>query len=288
VRSGVNWTFPSSVCPGINLTASGTCTDPVTGLDTNPVCNRGNTTLSIATYPQINYYIVNGNQFDFVGANGTSCPVYGTTGSFTLPKDLAPGECINLPTPPAVHGNSIMYLNSDGLIPECGSGLGPAVGPGCYDNWADVKTGGACTPQMGTATVIVPSPAYAPMTYTTSIQASCPSGTLPIWTVLTYDSVVPSDASGTSRIRIEAHTATTGGTFGAFVTVANTAAGDPATCAFSGPAPACPKDLDTLLGQAAHYNQILEMRFTLTPPPDGQQMPAVNNWEAAYSCAPSL
>jgi hypothetical protein len=290
VRSGADWTYPAAVCPGINLTISGSCTDPATGQSTNPVCNRGNTTLDIATYPKINYYIVNGNHFDFVGADGTSCPVYGTTDSFTLPKSLAPGECINLPTPPAVHGNSVLYLNSDGLIPECGAGLGPTTGPGCYDNWADVKTGGACVPQTTTQTGIAPVPAYAPLVWITSVQATCPVGTLPQWTVLTYDVTMSSNTSGTGSVLVEAHTAGVGGAFSSWVTAADTAApsSDPAICAFSGPAPACPKDLQALLGTAALYNPVLELRFTLTPTPDAQAMPVLNSWQAGYSCPPSL
>src|SRR5262249_8859747 len=91
VRSAVGWTCPSSVCPGINLTISGTCTD-ANGNDTTPLCNRGNTTLQAAAYPSgVSYYLVNGNHFDF------DCPTYAVTGHLPLTQDLTPGMCINVP-----------------------------------------------------------------------------------------------------------------------------------------------------------------------------------------------
>jgi hypothetical protein len=287
VRSVPDWTYPLSLCPGINLTASGSCVDPNTGLATTPICNRGNTRLSIAQYPFLDYYIVNGNHFDFVEPDGTSCPSYPSTGYFKLPKDLEPGECINMPTPPAVHGNSVMYLNPDGWIPECGAGVGPTTGPGCYDNWADVKVGGGCAPQTTTTTVTTPKAAYAPFQWTTTAQASCDINSMPTWELLMYDTTVPTNTSGSGSVLVEVRAGDTSGNFGNWVTAASTSTGDPAVCSYAGPAPACPKDLYTLLGADAKYSGLLDLRFTLTPTPDGQEIPVLKAWQGIYSCMPA-
>src|SRR4029077_5385428 len=113
---------------------------------TMPLCNRGNTTLRASDYPQgISYYEVNGNQFNF------QCPTYTPpSGYIPLSQDLAPGQCINV-WPGGVHGNTIMYINADHTVPECGAFGGSSNAAGWYDNWDDVKTGGSCQPQTQTS-----------------------------------------------------------------------------------------------------------------------------------------
>jgi hypothetical protein len=279
VRSQPKWSYPTSVCAGIDLTISGTCTD-ASGNDVTPLCNRGNTAVNHLTYPKVNYYLVNGNHFVF------SCPTYATSGSWTLTKDIPPGECIDMPTPPGVSGNTIMYINSDHAIPECGAFQGPTTGPGCYDNWADAKTGGSCVGQTSTGSTTVP--AYAPTTLTIApTTATCPPQEIPQWTVLTYDLKIPKDTSGSGSVLIEARAAGAGADAGAWITVANTAAptNDPAFCGYTATAGGCPKDLFKVLGGLpyARYPS-LGLRMTLTPSPDKLTMPTVVGWQLAYSC----
>jgi hypothetical protein len=290
VRSQPGWSYPASVCPGIDLTISGACTD-ANGNTTMPLCNRGNTTLKASDYPQgISYYEVNGYQFDF------NCPTYSPpTGYIPLPQDLAPGQCINV-WPSGVHGNTIMYINANHSVPECGAFGGSSNAPGCYDNWADVKTGGSCQPQTQTSQTSATIPAYTTTVYTAQATANCPAGTSPQWSVFTYDLTVPSDASGSSSVLIQAQTAPVSpfdggiGAYGPWVTFANTAppTNDPAVCPFVGGSGSCPKDAFALLGGLpAAGNGSLKLQITLTPTPDGQAIPELIGWQVSYSCKPS-
>jgi hypothetical protein len=102
-----------------------------------------------------------------------------------------------------------------------------------------------------------------------------------------YDTTVPANPSGSGSVLVEARATEAGGTFGSWITVANTSAGDPAVCSYAGPAPACPKDLYTALGEDAKFTSLLELRFTLTPTPDGQEIPVLRAWQAIYSCLPA-
>jgi hypothetical protein len=290
VRSQPGWSYPASVCAGINLTISGACTDQY-GNTTMPLCNRGNTTLRAADYPQgVSYYLVNGNHFDF------NCPTYSpASGYLPLTQDLAPGQCINV-WPSGVHGNTIMYINTTHEVPECGAFGGSSNAPGCYDNWADVKVGGSCQPQTQTSQTSVTVPAYSTSVYSGHATASCPAGTSAQWSVFTYDTTVPSNASGSSSVLLEAQTAPVSavdggvGTYGPWVTFANTAppTSDPAVCPFTGGSGGCPKDAFALLGGLpAAGNGSLNLRITLTPTPDGQAIPVLIGWQVAYSCKPS-
>jgi hypothetical protein len=288
VRSAPGWSYPAAVCAGIKLTISGACTDS-NGNTTMPLCNRGNTTLFAANYPLgVSYYLVNGNQFDF------NCPTYAPSGYLPLTQDLAPGQCVNV-WPPGVHGNTIMYINADHSIPECGAFGGANKAPGCYENWADVKSGGSCQGQTTTAQTTVNVPAYAKTVYSApTTTAQCPPATMPEWSVFTYDVVLPTNASGSGNVLIEAQVAPVmagnTGAFGPWKTFANTAppTSDPAVCPFVGGVGGCPKNAFTLLGglPAATY-AALNLRMTLTPTPDGQAMPVVVGWQVAYSCVAS-
>jgi hypothetical protein len=259
------------------LTISGACTD-----------SNGNTTLSAAQYPKIAYYLVNGDQFDF------NCPTYTPSGYLMLNQDLKPGECINI-WPQGVSGNTIMYINADHAVPECGAFAGPTSAPGCYDNWADVKTGGTCQPQTSTSTSMVTVPAYLPTTYQASTTtATCPAGSAPQWSVFTYDSLIPSNSSGQGSVLIQAQVAPVVngvvGKFGPWVTFANTAppSNDPAVCPFVGGLGPCPKDIFALLGGLpAAADAAMNLRVVLTPTPDGQAIPELIGWQVAFSCVNS-
>src|SRR5262249_48604471 len=159
--------------------------------------------------------------------------------------------------------------------------------PGCYDNWADVKTGGGCVGQTQTTTTTMP--AYAVTTYTSPTTiASCPVQTQVEWSVLTYDADVPSNSSGTSSLLLEVQVAPVvsgvTGTFTPWYTAANTASptSDPAVCPFSGVA-GCPKNLYNILGgMPTAGDQALTLQATLTPTPDGQAIPTIRSWQVAY------
>jgi hypothetical protein len=276
--------IPVGVCPGIDLTAGVTC-DHSSGVPQVPICNRGNTKVDAGKTIRSTLY--NANSVDFPGSPPcavTKGSVSGTC-ALTLTKDLLPGECVDMPESKCTNkftGNNTIYVNSDQAIPECGL---PAT-PGCSDNWTDYHSGAATCE-------VVTAKTYDPLVYTQRYEGKCPSGTRALWTVLTYETQAPSNASGPSNVKFEVHTAPLeldggAGTFGAFATAASTpGAGDPAVCPMAGVA-GCPKDLFTVLGGApAATNPLLELKVTLDPTPDKLLVPTLVSWKVSYSCPAS-
>jgi hypothetical protein len=263
-------------CNGVDLTLGLPCTN-----GTVPLCNRGNTAVAAGTV--IGIYQKNGGGNNFgdpcVTNEYENCTV-------TLAAALAPGTCQNVDDCGS-NGNSTLMVNprrSSTLgrrITECASlGQGEA---GCANNWTDVHKAGQCV-----ATSIVQ---YNTVVYEQQYKANCPSGTKAQWMLLDYNSTIRSNASGTSSLKFEVASApivnTVTGTFTAYATVADTSAGDPAVCPFSGPAP-CPKSVFTALGGLPNArNEALKVRVTLNPTPDKALAATLNSWQVTYSCPAS-
>ncbi len=127
---------------------------------------------------------------------------------------------------------------------------------------------------------------YSPVTYTQTYQATCPSGTLPQWGYLAYDSTTPSDSNILFQVRTAADQPSL--TSASYVSAATAQASPVNTqvCPMSGPSP-CPVDLYSKLGKFNAINQYLELQITLNPTSDGSQAPTVNNWQITYSCPPA-
>jgi hypothetical protein len=261
VRSAPGWTWPPAVCPGVDLTVQGSCGAGF------PMCNRGNTALAAGAVVSI--YTVNGNQW----SNDPTCLTnYPTSCTFTLPTALAPGTCQTVDTC-SWNGNTVAFVNSNHAIAEC-----PLPGPACGDNWADIKSGGAC----------VPIQTLVPTVTTQTYVGSCPAGTHVQWGALTYSTTVANNASGNSDVTFKAQTAPTlldggTGTFGSYVTLADAVVTDPAVCQ----AP-CAIDMYTKLGgKPAATNEVLNLQFTVSPTPDQQAGGSLNSYQVTFSCPPS-
>jgi hypothetical protein len=127
--------------------------------------------------------------------------------------------------------------------------------------------------------------AYGPVTYTQTYQATCPSGTMPQWGYLAYDTTTPVSSNVSFRVRTAS---TQAGLSSAPYVGAATAQASPDTqlCPLSGPSP-CPVDLYPKLGQYDANNPYLELSVTLNPTSDQSQSPTVNNWQLTYSCPPA-
>jgi hypothetical protein len=265
VQNLPGWTWPSSVCSGVDLTLEGSCT--TTGA-VFPVCNRGNTSLAAGT--TLSIYIVNGNQWS---VDPNTCPMLTTSCTFTLPSALVPGSCQDVDTC-SWNGNAVAYVNSDAAVAECPQ----PTGPGCGDNWADIKSGGAC--QTVTS--------FGPSVVTQQYIASCPAGTHVQWGILTYSTVVASNSSGNSDVTFKAQTADYGldgglGAFGTYHPLADAVVTDPAVCQ----AP-CSIDLYSKLGGPPDAtNAVLNLQITISPTPDGLATGSVSSYDLTYSCPPT-
>ena len=296
--------------------AGATCPVPVgvdfqTGVGCNdgtsihiPVCNRGNANansglLLIAGYP------ANPNAVGSVSVcqNTGNSPVEGCTVDLSV-KSIPAGKCIDIPVKNAAQGlitgmkcNSVSDFgngNRTSMInpPSTNfSGLaGLGLGSGAYtqltetnpcNNYSFVFT------QAGTCSaygVQPPPPASVEYEYV----ASCPAGQRVTWNQFAYDTTVPFDSQVTFKIST-ASLYPDGGrsAFTAPVTVADVkalsdggVASDPAICAISGPVPACPKNLGTLLAPNAS-NEVLKIGITMIAT---TQIPTVKSWQVTYNC----
>jgi hypothetical protein len=168
-----------------------------------------------------------------------------------------------------------VYVNADNAVTEC-----PApTGPGCGNNWADIKAGGGNCQSVG---------AYSPLQVTAQYVATCAAGSHPQWGFLTYSTSVASNASGNSDITFAAQTAPvnlngTMGSFTSYATVADAVATDPAVCQ----AP-CQTDMYAKLGGTpAATNAVLNLQITISPTPDGQASGTLQSYQITYDCVPS-
>jgi hypothetical protein len=289
---GERW--PSSTCTGIDLTAGVSCIGD-TGEKVFPICNRGNTAVPAGTTLKASYFAANSIAFPSTPVdrcNNVSGSLKGTC-TAPLASSLKPGECFDVPesqcTTPFT-GNITIYVNYDqnvavanrvGVV-ECGDDYYP----GCSNNWTDWHSSAATCQTISQSQ-------FTATTYNQQYVATCPSGTAPQWTWLTYNATTPSNSTGSSNVKFEVRTAPMGsdggvGTFSSYVTAANTpAGGDPAVCASGGPAP-CPKDLFPILGgKPAATNAVLDLKVTFQPTPDGTLTSTLSTWQIQYSCPPT-
>jgi hypothetical protein len=261
VQNKPGWSWPAATCAGVDLTVQGSCSSVF------PVCNRGNTPLAAGT--TLSFYIVNGNLWS---VNPNTCPSLSTSCTFTLPKALGPGNCQDVNTC-SWSGDSVVYVNANGAVAECAQ----PTGPGCGDNWADIKTGASCQ----TTTF------FTPTVVQQEYVASCPTGTRVQWGILNYTSVVAANSSGNSGVKFEGQTATYVldgglGPFGSFHLLADAVVTDPAVCE-----PPCSIDLFTKLGGAPDaVNEVLNLQITISPAPDGLATGSLTNYDVTYSCPP--
>jgi hypothetical protein len=161
---------------------------------------------------------------------------------------------------------------------------------GCDDNWSDLhKSAGSCTTLNQTIT-------YPTVERTETYQSNCPSATKVQWTFLTYATTQQSNTSGSTSTSFSVQSAPllsdggagtfVGGSDGGASTVADTAAGDPATCRLSD-SPACSRSIATALGAINSQNEVLKLTIRMVPTPDGTLAPTVTSWNVAYSCPPA-
>lgn len=324
-------------CAGIDLTIGLGCT--VAGKVVYPVCNRGNapvppnTPIRISTSSPAGA-INGGSPRTNLGpptstAPAAACPAAQATDCTlnTGVTGLLPGACITFDTTdlslcPAgwANGTKNVFVNSDYSVAECNFGyekqgvvqngitasddVGIPGQLGCANNWSITSNG---LPVCSGSTV-----SYTTTTYFQDYRAVCPSGTHPVWTLLTWDADVPRDSSGSSDLLFEAQTAPdVDGGVGTYAPAApgvklgdacdttasncpTPAKGDPAlcqlsgptTCGTGGPTPACcPKQVGTKLGgKPLSTNENLRLKITLTPTPNNKLTPALRRWDLAYNC----
>jgi hypothetical protein len=267
-QNAPSWKWPASVCAGADLTVQGSCKTRVGG-DVFLVCNRGNTPVASGT--SIAFHIVDAAQW---ATNPNTCPTLTPSCSFTLPSPLVPGGCQQVDTCSWV-GDAIVYANALDAVAEC-----PApTGPGCGDNWANIKAGASCEELTS----------FTPSAVTTTYVAACPAGSWPHWSLLTYATTVATNASGSSDVRFEAQTAPlnpdgTFGAYGAWHPLADAIATDPEDC---NGAP-CVVDLFAKLGGKPDVvNPVLSLRVTVSPTPDGARSGSMDSFQVMYSCPAS-
>lgn len=282
-RNDPGWTWPASVCDGIDLSVGPACYNGQN--DGFPVCNRGNT--AIPSGASIQIALVNGNEFDL-----SKCPPKldkPTVCSLAVNAPLLPGECLRVVRGPACQwsGNVVAFVNWDLSIPECGLPLAQppqkAKQPGCSNNWSDVKTGAACQ--------LFVEEAYEPLTFVEEYTATCPVGTRPLWGLLAYEATTPcspgachGDNASSVKFEIQSSNAFAPGALTDWVTVAH--APDPphthpSTCTLSGPSP-CPVQLASIMQAPRDDN--LRLRVTLGPSPDGKAAASLKRWRITYNC----
>ena len=290
LRNEPGWTWPTSVCSGIDLAPGPACHNGTN--DGFPLCNRGNTAVAQGT--TIRSTINNGNWLDLA-----ACPLNpsGTQCDITLSESLDPGECVRVIN--GVHcswtGNAVVFANSNQAVAECGmpqaSPPTNVTAPGCSNNWSDIKLGSVCQ--------LYSSGGYETKTITETYSASCPAGTQVQWDRLVYEAATPC-STGTCDAVSQSHLSFTVQTASAsapttFVPTTPVVAAHapspvythPASCASTGPSP-CPIDLYTTLGggAAVHY-PTLKLQVTLEPSSDGQTAPSLSSWGITYSCPPA-
>jgi hypothetical protein len=287
VRNWAGWTWSTSVCAGVDLTVGPWCTrySGATVIDAGfPVCNRGNTALASGSV--IKVAIKNGNWLDF---NPSTVSVSGAQFcNLTLASALQPGSCARITSTTCdVTGNAVAYINYDGSIAECGypepAALDTATSPGRSNNWSDIKPGSNACIALSSATTLVHVEDYV---------AQCGYNETPQWDRLTFDSTTqcsPSICDGTngSSIKFEAQTSDDGTNFTSKTTVADAPSVQAAACSLSGPTPNCPVDLGGTLGKVDREKGTLRLTMTLTPSPDQQVAPVLNDWQVTYRCIPS-
>jgi hypothetical protein len=270
VRNEPGWTYAPSVCGTTDITVGAAC--EVAGRVTFPVCNRGN--VAVPAGKEIRLALQNGNWI-----RQPECPVAPVNCKQALTAPLYPGACVQVDAC-GYSGNVVAFVNIDGSISEC-PGTGGSLG--CSDNWSDVKVV-ECAYQSITS--------YEPKTFVQQYKAVCALGSRPSWQLLAYDATTAANQSGASAVKFEVQTAPllsngAPGTFSPYVTAANTAAGDPANCAVSGPTP-CPKNLFTALGgKPSSYDQVLNLKISLTPTPDQLAGATLRSWQVSYACVPT-
>lgn len=281
VRNEPGWTFPSSVCPGVDLSVGPACYN---GQNHGfPVCNRGNTALAAGT--PIKIAITNGNAYDLSCpkiTNGTICTIQPT-------EPLLPGDCLRVANGGSCtwNGNAVAYVNADLSIPECGMPLPSpptsATQPGCSNNWSDVKTGASCE--------VFAEGAYEVLDWEEDYTATCPVGTRPLWDLLAFEAVTscsPGACDGTnaSSVKFEVQTApkespTQFTDWSLAAQAPNPPFSHPASCTATGPSPSCPVKLSEIVNPMQEH---LRLRITLLPSPDRKAAAALSRWQVTYVC----
>lgn len=279
IRNMPGWTWPESVCPGVDLSIGPSCNN---GTDIGfPLCNRGNSDMPAGT--NVKLVLRNGNNYDF------SCPKNpsGTTCNVKTTAALRPGECVRVVRGASCNwsGNTVAYVNSDKAVNECGISqtLATATQPGCSNNWSDVTTGASCQTYTESQ--------YEPSVITEDYAAICPSGTRMSWGVLVYEATTPCspgacNGTNASSIRFEVQSAPASNptSFTEWTTIAHAPSPPythPSVCTRDGASP-CPVMLPSALPNPTHPN--LRLRVTLTPSPDGQAGASLSKWQITYSC----
>lgn len=124
-----------------------------------------------------------------------------------------------------------------------------------------------------------------PTTRTQVYEGECPDDTPPQWTLLTYDTSIPDDASVVFRVRTAVAEAELASAAYRELRVATQAEPD---CTLTSPA-GCPVDLfQALDGFPLARDRFLELEMRLNPTSNQVQSPVVHSWRITYSCPPSL
>jgi hypothetical protein len=248
-------------CAAADLTVGVACADGV------PVCNRG----SVEAPAGVELVVMNGNSEKLQDDLGTCGASAGTgTGSCATDAPIAPGACVTVKGCP-LDGVRTIRVNPP-------TAKAPVAECQCGNDWSVYSAGNACV------TYGAPVPEA---TFVETYAPSCPAGTRVQWGFLAYEADVPSDASGSARIAIDARAKVSAAVSAAPARLARVPATHPASCSLGGPAP-CPVDLFAELGSAAaaHAEQMV-VTFKLTPTPSGAKAPVVKSWQITYSCPPS-
>lgn len=200
------------------------------------------------------------------------------------------------PMPPDPSEITVIYTSSANVQQTLTYVADPAscVANGWYLDPVDPSIGRLC-PQTcqvvqadpgGRVQATVPcTTSISPTTYTQTYHAECPQGSKVQWGLLRWDSTTPSDSRVEFSVRTAEATADLPSATPHSAGVAQAAPTNTQICDTSGPAPLCPVDLYTALGELPDARQdYLELTMTLVPAADQVTAPTVHNWEITYSC----
>jgi hypothetical protein len=281
-----------AVCAGADITVSAAC--EVAGVAGFNVCNRGNADVTAAS---IGILLDNGNgNFGSSTFEAGTCPNAAPSCSPAVPGGvLGAGKCFRVTNAncPAWNGggNPVAYVNPQQLIAECGgtATAGSATGPGCNNNWADVKNKGVVCGSGGAS--------YADTSRTFTYNATCPTGNAVHWKALTYDATVPCNpgaCNGANYSQVEFYgTLSDGATTTTEAVIPNATTTKTVNCTYGAGVtapPTCPVDLRTwangVVTNGASYST-LTLRIRLIPTPNNVAAPTVGTWSVSYDCTPN-
>jgi hypothetical protein len=288
---------------GVDYTAGIGCQDS-NGVTHIPVCNRGTSDTPSTGKVFLAGYPGNLNTAGTAGvcANLGTNPTEGCLIDLSV-RQIKAGKCFDIDVPAAAAG-TVPGVKCAGAADFSNGNRASMVNPPASTNlpmalragygqtaYTQLAETDKCNNQSFVYTQFGSCATYGeqpppPITLKYQYTSSCLPGFRPEWSQFAYNTAVPNS----SQIIFKASTAPTladggTGTFTTPVTVADikSTSGDPAICTIGGSPTGCPKNLSTLLGIPAKYNNTIEIGLTeiaITA------IPTIYSWQVSYSCVP--